>query len=132
MTRLILSFVLLATLLGCQHASSHIWRASEDNGDKPGIGFELKKEGAKITGVAFILDPNFPHDFTHGLKHDMLLLQRSPQEIQFLVPWSEKTKETLVFQFPEQDWPAAFQAMVTQISRTEKFASRAYNFKATK
>jgi len=132
MPRLLLSFLLLVALLGCQHDRSRVWRASEDNGDKPGIGFELKKDGEKITGVAFILDPNFPHDFSHGVKLDMVLLQQVPKEIRFLVPWSEKTKETLVFQFTEQDWPAEFQATVTQTSSAEKFESQVYNFKATK
>jgi hypothetical protein len=132
MKRLLFTFALLAALAGCQHSGAQIWSASEANGDKPGIGFELKKEGSMIAGFAFLLDPNFPHDFSHGVKIAMTPLGQSPKEARFLVSWSEKTKETLEFRFKEQEWSDSFDATVTQISATEQFASQTYSFKATK
>jgi hypothetical protein len=121
-----------ATPPTAQDTASQVWRASMEDGDKPGIGFELQKKAGKITGVAYLLDPNFPHDFSHGMKCLMTIISQSPKEVRFLVPWSEKIKETLSFQFKEPEWPDSFEATVTQISSTEQFASQNYLFTAVK
>jgi hypothetical protein len=126
------SFALVVIFLGCQHVSSQAWRASEDNGDKPGIGFELRKEGEKVTGSAFLLDPDFPHDFTHGVKLPMMPLEQSAKEVKFSVQWNGRIKETLVFQFKAEKWPESFDAAVTQIRATEQFATQTYGFRAIK
>jgi hypothetical protein len=111
---------------------SQVWHASEDNGDKPGIGYELEKKSGKVTGVAYLLDPNFPHDFSHGLKCPMTILSQSPKEIRFQVLWNEKIKENIAFQFKEEEWADSFEAVVTEIKGTEKFASQTYIFKTVK
>lgn len=61
------------------------WRASEDNGCKPGIGMELVKRDAGVSGAVFILDPNKPHDFTAGRRCPMQFQRQEPQDLYFTV-----------------------------------------------
>jgi hypothetical protein len=130
MKRLLLIFALLPMLLNCQNVGTRVWRASGDNGNKPGIGFELRKDARGISGFAFLLDPDFPNDFSHtGLRRAMTVVGQSPNEISFRVAWNENATETLVFRFEKTDWPDSFEATVTSIRGTETSAARVFTFK---
>lgn len=130
MKRLLLIFALLPMLLSCQNAGMRIWRASEDNGDKPGIGFELRKDGRGISGFAFLLDPDFPNDFAHtGLRRAMTLVSQSSNAVSFRVEWNENSTEILVFRFEKADWPDSFDATVTSMRGAETSAPRVFTFK---
>lgn len=82
-------FITLACvcLASCAPSGStpETWRASEDHGDKPGIGIELVKLGADVSGAVFILDPNKPHDFTAGRRCPMQFQRQEPQDLYFTV-----------------------------------------------
>jgi len=98
MKRLIPIFALLPILLSCQKVGTRVWRASGDNGDKPGIGLELRMDAQEISGYAFLLDPDSPHDFSHtGLRRPMTVISQSPNEISFRIAWNETSTEILVF-----------------------------------
>lgn len=60
----------------------------------------------------------------------MSLLEQKPNEARFSMSWNEVTKETLVFQFKEQDLPASFHATVTGIRGTEHFEPQTFSFEA--
>jgi len=66
-----------------QHASS--WRAFLENGDKPGIGIELRTTKAGVTGIYYLMDPNDPANFHRGRKVKMRTLQDDPKYLIFAV-----------------------------------------------
>jgi hypothetical protein len=130
MKRLLPILALLSLLLSCQNVDTRVWRASGDNGDKPGIGFELRKHAEEISGFAFLLDPDFPNDFSHtGFRRAMTFISQSPNEIRFRVAWNETSTETLVFRFEKADWPDSFGATVISIRGTEISPPRVFTFK---
>ena len=99
MKRLLPTFLaLLSLLLSCQNVDTRVWRASGGSGDKPGIGFELRKHAEEISGFAFLLDPDFPNDFSHtGFRRAMTFISQSPNEIRFRVAWSRLPQRHLCF-----------------------------------
>jgi hypothetical protein len=132
MTRLLIAFALFAALSDCSQSHGQAWRASDENGDKPGIGYELRVENGAITGTAYILDPNFPHDFSHGRHAAMRIMRQSPQEITFRVEWDRDLGATLRFQFKEAAWPDSFQAVVTELIDSEPYNPATYTFARVK
>lgn len=130
MRRLIPILALLLVLLSCQKVGTRVWRASGDNGDKPGIGLELRRDAKEISGFAFLLDPDSPHDFSHtGLRRAMTVVSQSANELVFRVDWNENATETLVFRFEKADWPDSFEATVTSIRGAETSPPRVFTFK---
>jgi hypothetical protein len=130
MRRLIPILALLLVLLSCQKVGTRVWRASGDNGDKPGIGLELRRDAKEISGFAFLLDPDSPHDVSHtGLRRAMTVISQSPNEISFRIAWNETSTETLVFRFEKADWPDSFEATVISIRGTETSPPRLFTFK---
>jgi len=130
MKRLPLILALLPFFLSCQKVGTRVWRASGDNGDNPGIGLELRMDAQEISGFAFLLDPDSPHDFSHtGLRRPMTVISRSPNEISFRIAWNETSTETLVFRFDKADWPDSFEATVISIRGTESSPPRLFTFK---
>lgn len=132
MLRLFVTLAILGALQECHQPVGPAWRASDQNGDKPGIGYELRNEDGRITGEAYILDPDFPHDFSHGRRAAMTVVEQSPKEITFRVRWSRDLKATLRFQFKEVNWPDSFQAIVTEINGSEAFDAETYTFAKVK
>jgi hypothetical protein len=130
MKRLLLIFAVLPMLFSCRNDDARIWRASGDNGDKPGIGLELRKDARGISGFAFLLDPDYPHEFVHtGLRRAMTVVSQSPKELIFRVAWNENATETLMFRFEQADWPDSFEATVTSIRGAETSPPRVFTFK---
>ena len=129
--RFIVALVLFAAVQACQQPASptaQVWRASEDNGDKPGIGYELRVANGAVAGDAYILDPDHPRDFARGKRAAMTIVEQSPREIIFRVRWSRDLKATLRFRFKQADWPDSFQATVTEINGSEEYDTDMYSF----
>jgi len=78
------------------------WRASEDNGDKPGIGIEIQQYEGWTKGRIFLLDPEHPHDFGAGLSEDMMIQRVTPTAIWFSVAWSPDHHQELILRFPSE------------------------------
>jgi len=67
---------------GCADAGgSSTWRASTDNGDKPGIGIEITAVHSKVSCHLYLLDPNAPHDFTRGKQLHVTIERQDRQNI---------------------------------------------------
>jgi hypothetical protein len=136
MIRLSYTLVLLAALAACtQPAEEHsgqAWRASDENGDKPGIGYELRNDNGKIACDAYILDPDFPHDFSHGRRAAMKIMEQTPTEITARVKWDRDLQATFRFQFREAHWPDSFQAVVSEIIDSQPYNTETYKFSRTK
>lgn len=68
-----------------RQADEAVWRASVDNGDKPGIGIVLVQRGDEVTGTFYLLDPEKPDDFEAGRGRPMEAIRWKGREIQFAV-----------------------------------------------
>ena len=73
-----------------------VWRASEDNGDKPGFGIELTEESGRVNGTFFLLDPNKPHDFKAGKAFPTQVTQSGALELRFVVQLDNQKDEFIV------------------------------------
>lgn len=92
-------------LFGCSTTTpvpNSTWRASEDNGDKPGIGIEIQQYDGRTKGRIFLLDPEHPHDFGAGSPVDMMIHRVTPTAIWFSVAWSPDHHEELIVRFPSE------------------------------
>ncbi len=90
---------LLLVLVGCSSVESDTsatWRASNENGCKPGIGIELTRTTNGFRGFMFLLDPNKPHDFGAGSRHCMEIHDFTEKEIQFAVQWLPTERDEMV------------------------------------
>jgi hypothetical protein len=128
MFRLFITLALLATISECDHPVGHAWRASDEKGDKPGIGYVLRNENGRITGEAYIIEAAFPHDFSHGRRAAMTIVEQLPTEIIFRAQWNKDLKATLRFQFKEAGWPDSFEAVVSELIGSESFDAETYQF----
>jgi len=97
-TNLRIWFLLILVTAGCSSASREaaMWRASVDNGDKPGIGIELTRHAGALSGRMLLLDPNRPHDFGAGRPFPMQIRQSTETEIRFAVAWPPTLHEELI------------------------------------
>lgn len=94
-----LTIFALCFLVGCSSVgtiAAGTWRASVDNGDKPGIGIELVRTSDGVRGWMYLLDPNKPRDFAAGSRRRMEIHQASDREIHFAVQWLPTQREELV------------------------------------
>jgi hypothetical protein len=105
-----------------------VWRASNTDGDKPGLGYELRIEDGKVIGAAYVIDAEHPHDFSHGRRAEMRIVDQSPTQITFRVHWSDDLKATLRFQFKDAVWPDEFQAVVSEMEGSEPVDTDTYTF----
>jgi hypothetical protein len=76
------------------------WRASEEHGDKPGIGFDITRAGDKITGFGYIIDPNKPGDFSaeHSVKIPLEISRADDKVIDFTVQWNDSLKDQMILE----------------------------------
>ena len=89
----------LLLVVGCSPvspSSSGTWRASVDNGDKPGIGIDLTRAANGISGFIFLLNPNKPHNFAAGSRRLMEIHRSTETEIYFAVQWLPTQREEMV------------------------------------
>ena len=92
-------FALCLLTAGCSSVPSTTtgtWRASVDNGDKPGIGIELTRHAETITGRMFLLDPNRPKDFAAGSARPMRIQYFTDTEIRFAVDWRSDVHDEMI------------------------------------
>jgi hypothetical protein len=128
MLRLILTLSLLATASECAHPVGQEWRASDERGDKPGIGYVLRKGDGQITGEAAIIEAAHPHDFSHGRSAAMTILKQSPAEMTVHVRWNKDLEATFRIQFKQPDWPDSFDAVVSELIGAEAYDTQTYHF----
>lgn len=128
MIRLLALTLVFAAMSQCERPVGQAWRASDDNGSKHGFGYELRNEDGKIAGDAYILDPDHPHDFTHGRKAAMKIIRQTDSEITFRVEWDRDLKAVLRFQFKESGWPDSFRATVSEIIDSEPYDPETLTF----
>jgi hypothetical protein len=103
-----LAFCLCAAAFGCsdqavkQSTVRTVWRASTDNGDKPGNGIVLVEDGGRINGTFFLLDPNKPHNFKAGRAFPTEVVQAREGELRFVVRLGDNQKDefAIVLQGP--------------------------------
>lgn len=69
--------------LGNEHIA--IWRASRSEGDKPGMGIELRFSGKGVKGTYFIMDPSDPSNFRQGRSVPMKTISDGPKRLVFAV-----------------------------------------------
>ena len=103
----VLPIFLLAfgSLTGCVQektmtATNSVWRASNDNGDKPGSGIELTLKDNLISGRFFLLEPEKAHDFIAGRAFPMKITERTPRELFCEVRFSESQLDKFVLKLP--------------------------------
>jgi hypothetical protein len=82
--------------------SDGTWRASSENGDKPGIGIELRRKGSALSGTLFVIDPNRPHDFRSGRAFSIRVDKDTGEEVVFTVQFATDNIQTqrLIFDPP--------------------------------
>ena len=78
-------FLAFASCSSPQAPRTETWRWSNEEGDKPGSGFELSRTGSKLAVAMFVLDPNKPHDFSAGWRANTKLQRVEPLDIYFTV-----------------------------------------------
>ena len=89
-------------LVGCSSVgtpSADRWRASVDNGDKPGIGIELLQTPNGLSGFMYLLDPNKPNDFGAGVRRPMEIHDSTEREIRFSVQFPPGPREDMLLRF---------------------------------
>jgi hypothetical protein len=129
MLRIFMVLGLLAAMQECSRPPpGQAWRASEERGDKPAIGYELRNDNGQVAGDAYILSPDYPHDFSHGRRAAMTVIERSPGAITFRVQWSRDLRATFRFQLKGADWPDSFQAAVTEIDGAQTYDPVTFTF----
>lgn len=106
--------------------TSSTWRASVDNGDKPGIGIELTRDKATLTGRMFLLDPERPKDFTAGSERPMQIHRFNDTEIYFAVDWEEDIHNEMILRLSS---PLQLQNIRGVLQSTDKSGTpREYEF----
>jgi hypothetical protein len=129
MIRLFITLAFLATVSECDHPTGgRSWHASDDRGDKPGIGYVLRIENGQVAGEAYIMDAAFPHDFSHGRRAAMKTVGQTPTEMTFRVRWNKDLEATLRFQFKGMDWPDSFDAVVSEMIGSDSVDAETYRF----
>ena len=102
-----------------------VWRASNDNGDKPGIGIELTRVGDRMFGRFFILDPGKPHDFEAGLAYAIHVKEQKNDKLICEVSLEAGHTDSFTLQlpksFPKDQFVGVFQ-------RSERKAPIEYKF----
>ena len=130
----LIGITLAALLCSCSVKSkteNHfiVWRASEANGDKPGIGYELIEDGDKTAGSFFILEPSHPHDFDLGMRVPMTINKLSATEYRAFIPNREGKSDEIEIKFCKT-LDASIKVAV--IKRVGDFSPQEYTFHRSK
>jgi hypothetical protein len=128
MLRLFITLAFLATASECDHPAGREWSASDERGDKPGIGYVLRDDNGRISGEAYIIEADHPHDFAHGRRAEMKIISQSTQEMTVQVQWNRDLKATIRFQFKQAGWPDSIDAAVSELIGAESFDTESYHF----
>lgn len=93
-----------------------VWRASESNGDKPGVGYEIV-EAAKLSGSFLLFEPSKPHDFDTATRIPMTLVKVSANEYRANVRAPSGGMDELSIRFVGQPDASTRKAVVQQLNR---------------
>lgn len=105
----LLRFLWLLFCLGlCSCSQDHravietgTWRASNDHGDKPGNGIELRVDKTgELQGRFFLLQPEKPNDFLAGVSLPMAINQHTANEVLFSVDFGNGQIDRMKLSFP--------------------------------
>lgn len=77
-----------------------VWRASNDNGDKPGNGIDLELDSGKVSGKYYILEPEKSDDFSSGVSFPMTLTRRSSTEFLCEISFNPAEVDKFVLKLP--------------------------------
>jgi hypothetical protein len=79
-----------------------IWRAWRSEGDKPGMGLEIRVSSKGVEGTYVLMDPADPSDFKRGRPVPMKTISESPKRLVFAVhlPGSSEWHFGLRFDHP--------------------------------
>jgi hypothetical protein len=85
------------SISGCFSASEgRTWVATTEDGDKPGVGYVLFEMNDKIKkGNFYILNPQYPHDLTEGIRCEVNNLKQQGNTVMgdvTVLDGSSKTK----------------------------------------
>jgi len=92
-------FALCLLTTGCSSGlfkTTETWRASVDNGDKPGIGIELTRRKEELIGRMFLLEPDRPQDFAAGSSRPMQIHRATDTEIHFALDWQPNVRDEMI------------------------------------
>ncbi len=128
MFRLFVTLAVLATASECAHPAGPEWRASDERGEKPGIGYVLRNDNGRITGEACIIEAAHPHDFAHARAAAMTVLAQSPADMTVHVRWNKDLEATFRIQFKQTGWPDSFDAVVSELIGAESYDTETYHF----
>jgi len=98
--------LLCLVMLGCgqteQSFSVGAWRASNDYGDKPGNGFELRiTDQGKMEGRFYLLQPEKPHEFSQGASIPLKIERYGRNEMLFSLDFGAGQIEKMKLTFPQ-------------------------------
>ena len=125
-------FLLILVTAGCSLGSrkATMWRASVDNGDKPGMGIELTRQAGALSGRMLLLDPNRPRDFGAGRSFPMQIRQSTETEIRFAVDWSPTSHKELILKLNSPLGSSGVRGTLSDADGTGR--SEEYEFTQTK
>lgn len=115
--------ILIAFLFSC--AVKHrvpemqpvIWRASESNGDKPGVGYEIIDKSGKISGSFLLFEPNRPHNFETAVRIPMTLVKVSTNQYRATVHYPKSEADELDIRFDGPLEGSAKKAVIQQLNQ---------------
>lgn len=117
--------------VGCdKDAGPIVWRASNDNGDKPGNGIELTLNGEDISGAFYLLDPEKPRRFDQGVRLPMSVERQAARLLLCEVQLNALESHKFVLWLPD-DFPKVEFVAVTKNVKPET-VSVEFRFKRVK
>lgn len=102
---LLFSAITGGLVVGCREPKdlksvTGVWRASNDNGDKPGNGIDLELDSGKVSGKYYILEPEKSDDFSSGVSFPMTLTRRSSTEFLCEISFNPAEVDKFVLKLP--------------------------------
>ncbi len=95
-----------------------IWRASRSEGDKPGIGIELRFGGKGVDGTYYLMDPSDPSNFRRGRAVKMKTISEDRKRLVFSVRIPGKQEWQFAIRF---DQPLAGECAKAMMEWTHTF-----------
>ncbi|HEY1792371.1 MAG TPA: hypothetical protein VGG34_05595 [Opitutaceae bacterium] len=122
--------VAAAVLCGCQapEPSASRWRASDEGGDGPGIGYELWAAGQGYAGNFYVMSADHPMDFSAASSVRMVYLGHTQGALRFRIPLKREEPSTMLITVPPEPWPDSFQAVATEVLGDTKGEPETFEF----
>lgn len=94
-----------------------VWRASESNGDKPGVGYEIVEGTGKISGSFLLFEPSQPHNFDTAVRIPMTIVRVSANEHHAIVRAPSGETDELSIRFVGQADASTRKAVIQQLNQ---------------